>query len=520
MDSGNDDSPLGPDPFVELYKRRGGKITPGLARMQNALEYFEPCLLPRKSILVAGTNGKGTTAAYTAMLLAAAGRQVGLYTSPHLERYSERFTVIKGVGESPSTPSSEGSSKCQTNLLDKENKLHYLLARITQILPPQINDDLSFFELTTLLAFAYFKELKCNVVVLEVGLGGRFDATNVAQPLVSVITSIGLDHCEFLGSNLTDIAQEKAGVMRAGRPVLWSGWSTEAGYAAHNDACDYKSTFSDSIENTIDNAAQRSKAKLLILGQDWTRTNDHIAWSKDGYFSKLSGKSVTFPSPIKLQAEYLKQNFTIALAATIAWWKETGNISRLSELEKIMTASLQNFEAIPAPSCLLGRFEVIAQMRNGGYVILDVCHNPSGAAVFVDSYRRFKWTPGEEISRSRHHQSGRHQLERYRSQPVIIVSTFKDKDYTGIYRKLRQLGSEIYWIDSLGERALRIDRWAGKGSFVSLFDNLENALVNLAPKLRNGSQDLLLCGSVHMMGLWRPLIGQLLQTLDLISLSN
>ena len=148
-------------------------------------------------IHVAGTNGKGSTCAYIASVLTAAGYRVGLYTSPHLVRFNERIRV---------------QGKCIT---DKE------IIRITRRLKPTIQKTkATFFEATTAMMFQHFAEQKVDIAVIETGMGGRLDATNVVRPLVSVITTIGMDHTEHLGKTLSAIAFEKGGIIKSRCPVV------------------------------------------------------------------------------------------------------------------------------------------------------------------------------------------------------------------------------------------------------------------------------------------------------------
>src|SRR6185436_16822835 len=154
---------------------------------------------------VGGTNGKGSTAAMLAAMLTAGGRRVGLYTSPHLVSFRERITVA-------------GTQISEAAVVEG-------VARIRETLGTPL--DLTCFEVMTLLAWQTFAAERVDVVVLEVGLGGRLDATNVVTPEVAIITNVGRDHEEFLGSDLTRIAHEKAGIIKAGVPVV-SGVSDTA----------------------------------------------------------------------------------------------------------------------------------------------------------------------------------------------------------------------------------------------------------------------------------------------------
>jgi len=155
-----------------------------------------------RSIHVGGTNGKGSTSAMIASILGAAGYRVGLFTSPHLERFTERIKV--GGEEIP------------------EEEVTRLLGRIRPVFEEMRGQGmpLRFFDIVTILCFMYFRERRVDFAVLEVGLGGRLDATNVVDPLVSVITNIGLEHTEILGDTLELIAGEKAGIIKPGRPLV------------------------------------------------------------------------------------------------------------------------------------------------------------------------------------------------------------------------------------------------------------------------------------------------------------
>lgn len=149
------------------------------------------------SLHIAGTNGKGSTSACLASILRESGYRVGLYTSPHLVRFNERIR-INGV---------------MIPDVDLDRWTHQLQPTIESLRA-------TFFEATTAIAFAWFAEQAVDVVVAETGLGGRLDATNVLTPVASLITSIGLDHTEFLGASLESIASEKAGIIKHGIPVF------------------------------------------------------------------------------------------------------------------------------------------------------------------------------------------------------------------------------------------------------------------------------------------------------------
>jgi len=185
--------------LVWLESLQGSGIRPGLGRMRAVLRALRHPQRAYPSIIVAGTNGKGSTSATLASILSAAGRRTGLYTSPHLVDLRERWMIDgRMIGE---------------GALDRSIELLRRASDKIGILP-------TYFEALTLIAFTAFREAECDIAVLEVGMGGRLDATNVVRPIAALITPIGFDHTEFLGGTLRKIAAEKAGVIHRGAIVL------------------------------------------------------------------------------------------------------------------------------------------------------------------------------------------------------------------------------------------------------------------------------------------------------------
>jgi dihydrofolate synthase / folylpolyglutamate synthase len=185
-----------------------------------------------KFIHVAGTNGKGSTSHMLASILQEAGYKVGLYTSPHLKDFRERIK-INGI---------EISEDFVCDFINK-NKAFFE------------SNDISFFEMSVGLAFQYFKDEQVDIAVIEVGMGGRLDATNIISPLVSVITNIGLDHVQFLGNTIEAIAHEKAGIIKPGIPVIIGEYTPETKTVFLNKAKENHSEIyfaSDLISETFD----------------------------------------------------------------------------------------------------------------------------------------------------------------------------------------------------------------------------------------------------------------------------
>jgi dihydrofolate synthase/folylpolyglutamate synthase len=187
-----------------LYSLERFGIKLGLDVMKQLMDILDHPECGFRSIHVTGTNGKGSTCAFIASVLQKAGYNVGLYTSPHLVRFNERIKV-NGV-----------------DISDEE------LIRLTSLIRGKRNGiEATFFEFTTALAFLYFAECKVDIAVIEVGMGGRLDATNVIVPEVCVITHVAFDHLEHLGKTLIEIAREKAGIVKKRVPVVIAETNTE-----------------------------------------------------------------------------------------------------------------------------------------------------------------------------------------------------------------------------------------------------------------------------------------------------
>ncbi len=198
---------------IPNYQSQGlNAYKPGLERISKLAEQFQNPQNQFKSIHIAGTNGKGSTAHGLASILQEGGYKVALFTSPHLKNFTERFRI----------------NGRETSM----EKVNYLLLKIKEI----VKEPHSFFEITTLLAFLIFKQEQVDIAIIETGLGGRLDATNIILPLVSVITHIGWDHQEVLGHSLEEIATEKAGIIKKSTPLVLGDMNPIAKKAISNQA--------------------------------------------------------------------------------------------------------------------------------------------------------------------------------------------------------------------------------------------------------------------------------------------
>ena len=322
------------------------------------------------SVLVAGTNGKGSVAAMLTEALSRNGLRTGLYTSPHLVFVEERVRVGRRLISS--------SDFCR--LLSRVKTAGDRLVQSGTLKGP-----LTYFEHLTALAFLYFREKKVDIAVLEVGMGGRFDATNVVTPIVSVITSIGLDHQKYLGSTLSRIAAEKAGIIKPGVPVV-SG--LPAGTARRVIRKKAGESGSPLLETQAGDGAYRAERK------------------RAGYRFVFRHQGKTFRFRPRLQGLHQGRNAAVALAAALVL-SETW---RGLDLQKV----LAGIEGAEWP----GRLEVVSRRP---LVVLDGAHNVEGAGALAAYVRDFL------------------------PRPVFLVfAVMGDKDYRPIIRLLFPLARKIF----------------------------------------------------------------------------
>ena len=202
-----------------LFGRNRDNIVPGLQRVGAAARDCGNPQFAYKVVHVAGTNGKGSTASMIANGLMASGEKVGLFTSPHILSFGERFRI-------------NGEIVSAKKWLKVYNELEEICER----------HELTFFEITTLIAFELFRRENCDWVVLETGMGGRLDATNICIPKLSVITTIGIDHTAYLGDTIEKIAAEKLGIVKQGVPLVISGINTPSVLRLAQDCCEKNSS--------------------------------------------------------------------------------------------------------------------------------------------------------------------------------------------------------------------------------------------------------------------------------------
>ncbi len=204
--------------YISSLQRFG--IQPGLERIEALLQRMEQPHRQYPHVLVGGTNGKGSTCEFLARLLAADEKQIGLFTSPHLYRWNERIRVVEGSKFRAPFGWIQSSEPFPDAISDDDLDALFYAAKPHLDAVAQELGQPTEFETITALGLWHFALAKVNAAVIEVGLGGRWDATNTIEPLVSVITHVALDHCDRLGNSLEAIARDKVEIARAGRVLV------------------------------------------------------------------------------------------------------------------------------------------------------------------------------------------------------------------------------------------------------------------------------------------------------------
>lgn len=399
-----------------------------LARVRAVLTALDNPETAYPIVHVAGTKGKGSVCAIVASILEHAGYRVGLFSKPHLVRLNERISI-------------NGDEMTDEQFVALMNRLHPHLR--TQ---REAGNPLTFFDLITILALTHFADEAVDVVVLEVGLGGRLDSTNVVTPSVSVITTIGYDHTEQLGDTLAKIAREKAGIIKPNIPVVSGVTDPEPA-------------------DVIRRVAQDRGAHLYAAGRGF-----QIEASDDpDRFSVRTWGSTYSDLTLPLIGAHQRRNAAVALGAMDAL-RETTSITVLSDA---VSDGLSNVR-------IRGRIE---RLSDDPLVILDVAHNP-------DSLRTLR----ETLQASYPERSW-----------VALFGTPIDKDVDGNLREILQLASHVVFTttdnrrgappDQLQERAQAIARKVPSDVIPELEAALRHAL-----KLAGDERGICIAGWFHMAG--------------------
>lgn len=347
-------------------------ITTLLAEMGNPHLRF-------KSVHIAGTNGKGSTAAMIESMYRKAGYKTGLYTSPHLLEVEER---IKSNGEK----------------IAKSKLAHYLeqnRERISGI-------GCTYFEALTAVAFQYFADEQVELAVIEVGLGGRFDATNVITPLLSVITEIDLDHTEHLGRTITQIAKEKAGIVKSLAPCLSGATQNSVNKTIRDKCIELNAPFYP--------AEEMSQAKIIRIAEEGSE------------FDLIFHQRVFHNLATNLAGHHQLRNATLAVAAT--------EILREQNFFLDENAVRDGLRSVNWPARL-------QKLQDSPKVVIDVAHNPAGMKVLLRSLREV------------------FQFDRL----IMVIGLLGDKDYKTISRMIARNADVIVITRPNSDRALSVEKF-------------------------------------------------------------
>jgi dihydrofolate synthase/folylpolyglutamate synthase len=441
-----------------------------LAALQNPEARFP-------GVLIAGTNGKGSTAATLASILCASGLKTGLYTSPHLVRLNERIRVNgEEIGDDAFASLHREVDEIAERLVDRgELPWHP-----------------SFFEMMTAIAFAYFSREKIDLAVLEVGMGGRLDATNVIEPRVSVITDISLDHQKYLGDTVAEIAREKAGIIRAGGAVVILPQQPEANDVIGNTILDLEAR----AVNAVPYVPPVSPGSPVYTG--CATEGSAVGGSekfltgkgtKEGAkFAQKGGEKCVYRYPLQVLGEQILvetslvgrhqfRNLALAVAAAV-------------ELRE------QGFRGI-TPKAIEGgiretrwpgRFQVIGARAGWPEIVIDVAHNPAGA-----------WALRSALS------------ERYEGRRLIFVfGAMRDKAISEMAEILFPLAERVVATQPRNPRAASPEeiRQAAQrtGAEIEAAVNVENALQR-ARELAGTESVMVITGSIYLVGEVMLLVG-------------
>ncbi len=428
--------------FIEwLYSLQQFGIKLGLEKISLLMEELNNPHEQYPVIHIAGTNGKGSVASMIAAVLQTYGLKTGLYTSPHLVKFSERIKI-------------DGKE------ISRDEVVSY-----SEQLQPEVDAlRATFFEATTAMAFKYFSDNKVDVAVIETGLGGRFDATNVVTPILSIITSVGLEHQHHLGKTLARIAYEKGGVIKNEVPVV-SGVQSARAIEVLKEIARYNNAPFIEVTPFATSIVQEKDLQKSIVDMYFRDANQY--------------ENIT----IGLPGLYQIQNALIAVRALDVL---RGKSERVKPVWEITDEQLrQGLEQIIPLTGIKGRMQLLENKEERW--LLDVAHNPGATRELVRSLA----------------DAG------YDNIPVIF-GALNDKDVKAMIRSLSKIARVIYFVEPRNERALPADelRSIGEDIFFPLVSSgqVGGGIQTAASKSRK--DDIILITGSHFV------VGEALEILE------
>lgn len=375
-----------------------------------------------KTIHVAGTNGKGSVSHMIAAILQTAGYKTGLYTSPHLRDFRERIRI-------------DGKMVSENNVIQFVKQQQ---KDIEEIEP-------SFFEVTVAMAFQYFANEKVDIAVIEVGLGGRLDSTNIINPLLSVITNIGYDHTNILGNTLPEIAYEKAGIIKSGIPVVIGERHQET-------------------DPVFINKAGETSSDIVFASDEWTTENHVLKPQNDGLLHlkaiQRSNNSM-LDIDLDLTGVYQLKNLRTVLSSVIQLRSQGFNITN----EHIKSALKQ----VKNLTGLMGRWETLSREP---LIICDTGHNEHGIKEVVKNIQKTSY-----------------------NKLHMVIGMVKDKDITKVLSLLPSK-AEYYFCQPDIERAKPANELAHEALAFNLKGNVYSSVKDAveAAKMKAEKNDLIFIG--------------------------
>jgi dihydrofolate synthase/folylpolyglutamate synthase len=415
----------------KLYQRRQFGIKPGLAPVKRMCELLENPQDSYGVIHVAGTNGKGSVCTMISAILQEAGIKTGLYTSPHLVRFNERIR-INGI------PLDDREI---ASVLD-------LCEEAAETVKKEQGHEVTFFEITTVLAFECFRRAGVKIAVIETGLGGRLDATNVVNPLVSVITAISQDHTAHLGNGLPEIAAEKAGIIKPHRPLVIAPQPYEA---AEQVLCEKA-------------AAMKSPLTMAAEAVSINRLSGDLHGQKL-HFETTDGLSGTTLLP--LLGDHQLENLGSAIAAVEILFS-------MLRVPLDPTAIKNGIKKVSWP----GRCQLL---QESPVIIADAAHNPAGAKALVRVLKRNKI-----------------------KQAGFVLGMCGDKDTAGVIKHLAEAARRIWVVPIADERSIAPEKLANKiaacGIEVESIATLKQALKEAKAWASKENLPIVITGSIFLLG--------------------
>jgi dihydrofolate synthase/folylpolyglutamate synthase len=401
----------------KLYARRRFGIRPGVERVRLLLERLGHPEHSFRSIHVVGTNGKGSTASYLASILSASGLRTALFTSPHLVSFTERFRI----NNTEITP----------------GRLEPLLATVLAAAPPEA----TFFEIVTALAARYFSEERVDIAVMEAGMGGCSDATAALSAIMTIITPISLDHCDYLGTTLEQIAAEKCGIAEPGTPIIVGNQSADA---------------ADAIKTCFRAGDSRPVWTDKAVSAHW---NSDMTLDYHGIHSTLNNLT---PG---IAGRYQAQNASLALAAA-----EILSTSGISISKEALHAGISEAR-------WPGRMEMVP---GSPPLLLDGAHNPAGAEALAEALADIPY-----------------------QRLLLVLGVMADKDIQKIVSALVPLTATCYCVSPAIERAMRDTDLATIITKLGIPSQACGSVANgiTCAQQDAGNNDLILvCGSLFTVG--------------------